>query len=55
MVVKSVPPNVVVVGVPGQPVGRSQIHLPSTPLDLQHEWLPDMIGTTVIKLLERVD
>ena len=55
VVVKSVPPNAVVVGVPGQPVVRSQIHLPSTPLDLQHELLPDMIGTTVIKLLERVD
>jgi serine O-acetyltransferase len=55
VVVKSVPPNAVVVGVPGQPVVRSQLHLPSTPLDLQHELLPDMIGTTVIKLLERVD
>jgi len=55
VVVKSVPPNAVVVGVPGQPVVRSQIHLPSTPLDLHHELLPDMIGTTVIKLLERVD
>ncbi|MFO1429824.1 MAG: serine O-acetyltransferase [Candidatus Competibacteraceae bacterium] len=55
VVVKSVPPNAVVVGVPGQPVVRSQIHLPSSPPDLQHELLPDMIGTTVIKLLERVD
>src|SRR5512142_1163386 len=55
VVVKSVPPNSVVVGVPGQVVQRSRPHTAQDAPDLNHSQLPDMIGTTVIKLLERVD
>lgn len=53
VVVKSVPPNSVVVGVPGQVVHRS---LPEPVLpDLNHGNLPDTIGTSVASLLKRLD
>jgi len=55
VVVKSVPPNSVVVGVPGRPVVRSKAHTPSTPPDFQHTVLPDMIGATLKSLMARVD
>lgn len=55
VVVKPVPPNSVVVGVPGQVVVRSKPHTPQTPLDLEHAVLPDMIGASVISLMSRVD
>ena len=55
VVVKSVPPNSVVVGVPGQVVTRSQpakkFHVP----DLQHDRLPDTIGETLAALIEHVE
>jgi serine O-acetyltransferase len=53
VVVKSVPPNSVVVGVPGQVVVRS------TPRelapDLHHDMMPDTIGASVTYLLERLE
>jgi len=53
VVVKDVPPNSVVVGVPGQVVVRSQ---PSaTAPDLNHDKLPDTIGVTLTSLMERVE
>ena len=52
VVVKSVPPNSVVVGVPGQVVRRSQ---PTHAPDLNHTSLPDILGVTLKELLERVD
>jgi len=55
VVVKPVPANSVVVGVPGQPVSRSKPAGPSTAPDLDHAVLPDMLGTTVISLMARVD
>ena len=55
VVVKSVPPNSVVVGVPGQPVRRSRSHMPGDSPDLEHTVLPDMIGASVISLMSRVD
>jgi serine O-acetyltransferase len=55
VVVKSVPPNSVVVGVPGQVVVRSKPHLAGAPPDLEHTMLPDMIGVSVISLMSRVD
>ena len=55
VVVKSVPPNSVVVGVPGQIVRRSHPHLPSDAPDLDHTALPDVVGVTLKQLLERVD
>lgn len=53
VVVKSVPPNSVVVGVPGQVVVREKPR-PASP-DLNHNILPDTIGTTVQVLVERVE
>ena len=55
VVVKSVPPNSVVVGVPGQIVQRSQPHRPSDAPDLNHTALPDVLGTALKQLLERVE
>jgi serine O-acetyltransferase len=54
VVVKSVPPNSVVVGVPGQVVRRSKPHLASDAPDLNHIALPDTIGTALTSLMERV-
>jgi serine O-acetyltransferase len=55
VVVKSVPPNSVVVGVPGQIVRRSHPHLSTDAPDLNHASLPDIVGVTLTQLLERVD
>ena len=55
VVVKSVPENSVVVGVPGQIVRRSQPHLAGDAPDLNHTSLPDIVGVTLKELLERVD
>ncbi len=54
VVVKPVPPNSVVVGVPGQPVMRSKPRGLDTP-DLNHNVMPDMIGASVISLMSRMD
>ena len=53
VVVTSVPPNSVVVGVPGQVVVRSQ-PAPEGP-DLEHGKLPDTIGESVSALMARLD
>ena len=53
VVVKSVPPNSVVVGVPGQVVVRSQ-PAASGP-DLEHGKLPDTLGDSVASLLNRLE
>jgi serine O-acetyltransferase len=55
VVVKSVPENSVVIGVPGQIVKRSHPHLASDAPDLNHTSLPDIIGVTLKELLLRVD
>ena len=55
VVVKSVPPNSVVVGVPGQNIARSKPHRITDPIDLDHSTLPDLIGKSLVSLLERVD
>ena len=55
VVVKSVPENSVVVGVPGQIVRRSQPHLASDAPDLNHTSLPDIVGVTLKELMARVD
>ena len=55
VVVKSVPPNTVVVGVPGQNVARSQPHLSGDAPDLNHTSLPDVVGISLVQLLERVE
>jgi serine O-acetyltransferase len=55
VVVKSVPANSVVVGVPGQIVKRSHPHHASDAPDLNHTTLPDVVGLSLKQLLERVD
>ena len=55
VVVKSVPPNSVVVGVPGQSVARSKARPPKHAPDLEHNVMPDTIGESVISLMARVD
>lgn len=53
VVVKDVPPNAVVVGVPGQVLLRSQPRLNGKP-DLEHNRLPDAIGETLAQVIEHV-
>lgn len=55
VVVKSVPPNSVVVGVPGQVVVRSQPRLALNTPDLNHGLLPDTIGETLAVLIKHVE
>jgi serine O-acetyltransferase len=55
VVVKPVPPNSVVVGVPGQVVVRSKPRLPKALPDLDHDRLPDTIGETLAVLMEHVE
>ncbi len=55
VVVKSVPPNSVVVGVPGQIVHRSHPHHATDAPDLDHTSLPDVLGVSLRQLLERVE
>jgi serine O-acetyltransferase len=53
VVVRPVPPNSVVVGVPGQIVRRSQ---PVTDeLDMHHDLLPDTIGLSLVSVLRRLE
>jgi serine O-acetyltransferase len=54
VVVKPVPPNSVVVGIPGQVVVRSKPRNGSVKADLNHNNLPDTIGETVALLVEHV-
>ena len=54
VVVKPVPPNSVVVGVPGQVVVRSQPRQENALPDLEHGRLPDTIGETLTVLMEHV-
>jgi serine O-acetyltransferase len=53
VVVKSVPPNSVVVGVPGQVVSRS-IPVAEGP-DLEHGQLPDTLGDSVASVMARLE
>jgi serine O-acetyltransferase len=55
VVVKSVPDNSVVVGVPGQIVRRSHLHLAGDAPDLNHASLPDIMGVALKELLQRVE
>jgi len=55
VVVKSMPSNSVVIGVPGQVVKRSQLHHAGDAPDLNHTAMPDIVGVTLKQLLERVD
>jgi len=54
VVVKPVPPNSVVVGIPGQIVRRSQGTTEEMP-DLHHDRLPDTIGEALRQVMTRLD
>jgi serine O-acetyltransferase len=54
VVVKPVPANSVVVGVPGQVIARSKPHRASDAPDLNHTAMPDPFGVSLTSLLERV-
>jgi serine O-acetyltransferase len=55
VVVKPVPPNSVVVGVPGQAIVRRRERQDVPTPDLEHTKLPDMIGASVISLMARME
>ncbi|HLF75044.1 MAG TPA: serine O-acetyltransferase, partial [Anaerolineales bacterium] len=56
VVVKSSPPNSVVVGVPGQVLVREHVpHTPHEKADLEHGRLPDTIGETLAALILHVE
>ena len=56
IVVKSTPPNSVVVGVPGQVVVRDlPLQAPSEKADLEHGRLPDTISETLATLILHVE
>jgi serine O-acetyltransferase len=55
VVVKSSPPNSVIIGVPGQIVVRSQDKLTNNKPDLEHGLLPDTIGETLSALVAHVE
>jgi serine O-acetyltransferase len=55
VVVKAVPPNSVVVGVPGQVIARSRPRSAGAPPDLEDTLMPDLLGTSLQSLLRRVD
>ncbi len=55
VVVKPVPPNSVVVGVPGQILSRSSKAKDAGKPDLNHALMPDAIGDTLISLMRRVE
>ena len=54
VVVKSVPPESVVVGIPGQIVKRSHKRINDRP-DLHHDLLPDTIGAALKQVMARMD
>ena len=56
VVVKSAPPDSVLVGVPGQIVVREhRLHTPNEKADLEHGSLPDTIGETLVNLVAHVE
>ncbi len=55
VVVRSVPPNAVVVGVPGQNIARTRLHHASDAPDLDHTALPDLVGVSLVDLIKRVE
>jgi len=55
VVVRSVPPNSVVVGVPGQVVARSRPQPSGEPIDLHHDQLPDLIGVSLTSVMLRLE
>src|SRR4030042_6309531 len=54
VVVRSVPPDSVVVGVPGEIVARSRPHPDVHTPDLEHSQMPDVLGEALQELMKRV-
>jgi serine O-acetyltransferase len=55
VVVKPVPPDSVVVGVPGQIIHRKQPRAATAPPDLDHTLLPDLVGVSLHALHMRIE
>ncbi|HSW31317.1 MAG TPA: serine O-acetyltransferase [Longimicrobiales bacterium] len=55
VVVRPVPPDSVVVGVPGEVVRRSASAHPAPGADLEHGELPDVLGQALVSVMDRVD
>jgi len=55
VVVRDVPPDSVVVGVPGQVIARSRPRSTTAPLDVEDALLPDLVGVTLGALQRQVD
>jgi len=55
VVVRDVPPDSVVVGVPGQVIARSRPRSATAPTDLDDALLPDLVGVTLAALQRQVD
>lgn len=55
VVVRAVPANSVVVGVPGQAIARSRPHRRGDRPDLDNAFLPDLVGASLQQLMARVD
>ena len=55
VVVRDVPPDAVVVGVPGQVIARSRPRVSEDRPDLDDTLMPDLVGVTLQSLLRRVD
>ena len=55
VLVKSVPPQSIVVGVPGEVIKRRKPHLETDAPDLNHARLPDVIGASLVALMKRVE
>jgi serine O-acetyltransferase len=55
VVVTPVPPDSVVVGVPGQVIHRKHPRAATAPPDLDHTLLPDLVGVSLHALLVRIE
>ena len=55
VVVKPVPPDAVVVGVPGQVITRSSQSKPVGTANLDQKTMPDTIGDTLVSLMQRME
>ena len=55
VVVRDVPPDSVVVGVPGQVIARSRPRSATAPTDVDDGLLPDLVGVTLAALQRQVD
>jgi serine O-acetyltransferase len=55
VVVKPVPPDSVVVGVPGRVIMRAHARAPTEPVDLDNAVLPDVVGVSLRALHDRIE